>query len=123
MTLIPHANDKSVPTPAELRRQVARATGRLRDTAVHVGRLVEDKTPNPVLAGALRTATRVRDTAARAGRFAGHRKFDSAKASAKTGAGRAATLARANRTALATVACVLTAAVVARRARRARRTK
>lgn len=51
MTLIPHANDKSVPTPTELRRHVARATGRLRDTAVHVGRLVEDKTPDPVLAG------------------------------------------------------------------------
>ncbi|MFJ6782909.1 hypothetical protein [Streptomyces yangpuensis] len=119
MTLIPHANDKSVPAPALLRGHVTRATGRLRDTAVHVGRLVEDKTPDPVLAGALRTATRVRDTAARAGRLAGHRSFDSVRA----GAGRAATLARANRTALTTAAGVLTAAVLARRARRARRTK
>ncbi|MFJ1567838.1 hypothetical protein ACIOG8_27085 [Streptomyces erythrochromogenes] len=117
MTLIPHANDKSAPTPAELRRHVARATGRLRDTAVHVGRLVEDKTPDPVLAGAFRTATRLRDAAARAGRLTGHGNLDSVRAKA----GRAATLARANRTALATAAGVLTAAVIARRARRARR--
>ncbi|MDX6763016.1 hypothetical protein SIN09_27315, partial [Streptomyces sp. F8] len=110
MTLIPHVNDKSVPTSAELRRQVARATDRLRDTAVHVGRLVEDKTPDPVLAGALRTATRVRDTAARAGRLAGHRDLDSVRANA----GRAATVARTHRTALATAAGVLAAAALAR---------
>ncbi|MFJ9550579.1 hypothetical protein [Streptomyces erythrochromogenes] len=119
MTLIPHANDKSVPTPTELRRHVARATGRLRDTAVHVGRLVEDRTPDPVLAGAFRTATRVRDTAARAGRLTGHGSLDSLRVKA----GRAATLARSHRTALATAAGVLTAAVIARRSRRARRAK
>ncbi|MFE2325410.1 hypothetical protein ACFXD5_16065 [Streptomyces sp. NPDC059385] len=114
MTLIPHANHKSVPGPAELRGRFIRATGRLRETAVHLGRLMEDKTPDPVRAGALRTATRVRDTAARAGRLTGHHNL----ASTKARAGRAATLARANRTALATVAGVLTAAVLARRARR-----
>ncbi|MER7734868.1 hypothetical protein ABTX80_28640 [Streptomyces erythrochromogenes] len=119
MTLIPHANDKSVPAPKELRRQVARATGRLRDTAAHVGRLVEDKTPDPVRAGAFRTATRVRDTAARAGRLTGRGNLDSARARA----GRAAKLARSHRTALATAAGVLTAAVIARRSRRARPAK
>ncbi|MFB7172427.1 hypothetical protein ACFCYM_16600, partial [Streptomyces sp. NPDC056254] len=94
MALIPHVNEKSVPGPAELRRHVERATGRLRDTATHVGRLVEDRTPDPVRSGALRTASRVRDAAARAGRIAGQRDLTPVKARA----GRAAALARANRT-------------------------
>ncbi|MFE0602403.1 hypothetical protein ACFW2T_13365 [Streptomyces sp. NPDC058892] len=117
MTLVPHANDTSVPTPVELRRHVARATGRLRDTAMHVGRLVEDRTPGPVLAAAWRTATRVRDTAARSGRLTGHPRRGPVRAKAA----RAASLARSHRTALATAAGVLTVAVLARRSRRARR--
>lgn len=76
---------------AEAREQVARATGRLRDTAVHVGRLVEEKTPDVNL--------------------------DSVRGKA----GRAGAKARSNRTALIAAAGVLSAAVLARRSRRTRR--
>ncbi|MFB7179778.1 hypothetical protein ACFCYI_19000 [Streptomyces sp. NPDC056257] len=84
---------RNASTSTEFRRQAARAAGRLRNTAVRVGHLVEARTPDPLLA------------------------------SARAGAGRAAAVARANRTALTTVAGVLAAAVLARTARRARRAR
>ncbi|MFF3673045.1 hypothetical protein ACFYYS_03545 [Streptomyces sp. NPDC002120] len=84
---------RNASTSTEFRRQAARAAGRLRNTAVHVGHLVEARTPDPLLA------------------------------SARAGAGRAAAVARANRTALTTVAGVLAAAVLARTARRALRAR
>ncbi|MFF4427710.1 hypothetical protein ACFYZ4_00905 [Streptomyces sp. NPDC001513] len=91
MTMTSQGNNAS--TSTEFRRQAARAAGRLRDTAVHVGHLVEARTSDPLLV------------------------------SARAGAGRAVTVARANRTALTTVAGVLAAAVLARKARRVRRAR
>ncbi|MFE9927905.1 hypothetical protein [Streptomyces sp. NPDC005533] len=108
---------KNASTSTEFRRQAARAAGRLRDTAVQVGHLVEARTPDPVLARAVRTARRVHGTAARAQRFAGDGRF----APVRAGAGRAAAVARANRTVLATMAGVLAAAALAGKAQRARR--
>ncbi|MEU9161929.1 hypothetical protein AB0D29_16865 [Streptomyces sp. NPDC048424] len=91
MTMTAQGNKAS--TSTEFRRQAARAAGRLRDTAVHVGHLVEARTPEPVLA------------------------------TARAGAGRAVTMARTNRTALTAAAGLLAAAVLTRKARRVRRTR
>ncbi|MEU9146055.1 hypothetical protein [Streptomyces sp. NPDC048349] len=131
MTMTQSRGRTSLPTPAELRRQIAharvelgrivdmlaakadaaerphgrtaavtaqaaRVAGRVRDTAVHVGRLVEDKTPTPVRAHL---------------------------ASARGAAGRSGTTARTRRTAWTGVAGAVAFALLARRSRRARRAR
>ncbi len=80
-----------------VKEQVGRFAGRIRDTAAHVGRLVEDKTPAPVRAGLV---------------------------SARGQAGQAAARGRTRRTAWIGAAGVLTAAaLLVRRTRRARRAR
>lgn len=130
---------RSLPTAHELRRQfdharlelgrtvealaskeqVEQVAGRLRETAAHAARLVEDKTPDRVRGRAVRAATRVRDTASRAGRLTVDKNLDSMRGTAV----RAATTARANRTVLIGAGGVLTAVLLVRRTRRARRAR
>lgn len=94
---------------------VLQATGRIRDTAAHVARLVEDKTPDPVRDRAVRTATQVRDAASRAGKLAAHKSHGSGRGKA----GWAALTTRSERSPMIAAAGVLAGALVVRRARRA----
>nr|WSX53448.1 hypothetical protein OG409_33715 [Streptomyces sp. NBC_00974] len=98
---------------------VLQATGRIRDTAAHVARLVEHKTPDPVRDRAVRTAAQVRDAASRAGRFAAHTnpRFGRAKSPW------AAIRGRSGRSPVIAAAGVLATALLVRWARRARRQK
>lgn len=94
---------------------VLQATGRIRDTAAHVARLVEDKTPDPVRDRAVRTAAQVRDAASRAGRLAAHK----ARGSVHGKSARAAITGRSERSPMMAAAGVLAAALLVRRARQA----
>ncbi|MGW6686228.1 hypothetical protein [Streptomyces sp. NPDC054961] len=98
---------------------VLRATGRIRDTAAHVVRLVEHKTPDPVRDRAVRTAAQVRGAASRAGRLAGHGnpRFGRAKSPW------AAVRGRGGRRPAIAAAGVLATALLVRRVRRARHQK
>ncbi|MET9470142.1 hypothetical protein ABZY44_36180 [Streptomyces sp. NPDC006544] len=99
---------------------VLRATGRIRDKAAHVARLVEHKTPDPVRDRAVRTAAQVRDAASRAGRLAAHKnpRFGGAKSPWAAGA-----RGRSGPGPAMAAAGVLAAALLVRRARRARHQK
>lgn len=123
MTMTGLPGSKSVPSARALRRQAVR-TGR------ELGRTVEafvSKTGRSARVhekgifakgGVVRTAGRLKKAAtSHAGRLAKDKKLDSARVRAV----RAATMARSNRTVLIAAAGVLTAALLARRSRRARR--
>lgn len=106
-----HGN-KSLPSTQALRRQAAR-TGKER------GRTVEALVSRAGASARVQeTAGRLRETAAsHVGRLVDDEKLGSARGKAV----RAVTAARGHRTALATAAGVLAAALLARRSRRARR--
>ncbi|MFE9635775.1 hypothetical protein [Streptomyces sp. NPDC006463] len=105
MTITQSHGIKSVPTPAELGRQVAHAREEF-------GRTVE-----ALVSRTAAVKEQVRETASRAGRLAADMDLDSVRGKA----GRAVTTARANRTPLIAATGVLAAALLVRRTRRARR--
>ncbi|CAM5318617.1 hypothetical protein SAVIM338S_00722 [Streptomyces avidinii] len=98
---------------------VLQATGRIRDKAAHVARVVEDKTPDPVRDRALRTATQVRDAASRAGRIAAHKAQGTLHGKSRGKSVRAALTGRSERSPMLAAAGVLATALLVRRARRA----